>query len=91
MMKEKWSSTGGVLSAFFSSVCCIGPLIFSALGAGAGATGFLGASARFAASITPYRLLFVLLTFGCNSIKGRKVPPWFHHTSPSYGFSWLFL
>ena len=62
-MKEKWSSSGGILSALFSSICCIGPLIFSALGAGAGATGILGASAHLAAWMTPYRPFFVLLTF----------------------------
>jgi mercuric ion transport protein len=61
--KEKWSTIGGVFSAFLSSICCIGPLIFSALGIGAGATGFLGGSARFAAFIAPYRLFFVVLTF----------------------------
>lgn len=61
--KQKWSTAGGLLSAFFSSICCIGPLIFSALGVGAGATGFLGSSARFAASIAPYRPFFVGLTF----------------------------
>lgn len=60
-MKEGWSTVGGVLSAFLSSVCCIGPLILSALGVGAGATGFLGGSARFAASMVPYRPFFVLL------------------------------
>lgn len=61
--REKWSTVGGLLSAFFSSICCIGPLIFSALGVVAGATGFLGRSARFAASIAPYRPFFVGLTF----------------------------
>lgn len=62
-MKKGWSAVGGVLSAFLSSVCCIGPLILSALGVGAGATGFLGGSARFAASMVPYRPFFILLTF----------------------------
>ncbi|TAK00522.1 MAG: mercury transporter MerT [Candidatus Manganitrophaceae bacterium] len=62
-MKTGWSTIGGPLSAFLSSVCCIGPLILSALGIGAGATGLLGGSARFAASMVPYRPLFVLLTF----------------------------
>jgi len=62
-MKKGWSPVGGVLSAFLSSVCCIGPLILSALGVGAGATGLLGGSARFAASMVPYRPFFILLTF----------------------------
>lgn len=62
-MKTGWSTVGGPLSAFLSSVCCIGPLILSALGVGAGATGLLGGSARFAASMVPYRPFFVLLTF----------------------------
>jgi len=77
-MKEGWSSVGGVLSAFLSSVCCIGPLILSALGVGAGATtGLLGGSAHFAASMVPYRPFFVLLTFaflglGFYSVYRRK-------------------
>ncbi len=61
-MKERWSAIGGVIAAFFASVCCIGPVGFAALGVGAGATGFLGGSARFAASMAPYRLFFVLVT-----------------------------
>lgn len=63
-MKKGWSNVGGVFSAFLSSVCCIGPLILSALGVGTGATGFFGGTARFAASMVPYRPFFVLLTFG---------------------------
>lgn len=61
-MKKGWSPVSGLLSAFLSSVCCIGPLILSALGVGAGATGLLGGSARFAASMVPYRPFFILLT-----------------------------
>jgi len=61
-MKERVPIIGGVLAAFFSSFCCIGPVIFAALGVGAGATGFLVGSARFAVSMTPYRPFFVLAT-----------------------------
>jgi mercuric ion transport protein len=61
-MKERLPIIGGVLAAFFASVCCIGPLIFAALGVGAGAAGFFGGSARFAASMIPYRPFFVLAT-----------------------------
>jgi len=37
-------------------------VILGALGVGAGAVGFLGGSARFAAVMTPYRPFFVLAT-----------------------------
>ena len=47
-MKKGWSTVSGLLSA---------------LGVGAGATGLLGGSARFAASMVPYRPFFILLTF----------------------------
>jgi len=62
-MRKELSTAGGLLSAFLSSVCCIGPVIFSALGIGAGAAGLLGASARFSALMIPYRPLFILLSF----------------------------
>jgi hypothetical protein len=52
-MKEGWSTVGGVLSAVLSSVCCISPLILSALEVVAGATGLLGGSVRFGASLVP--------------------------------------
>lgn len=63
-MSGRWAA-GGVASAALSSICCVGPLIFSALGVGAGATGLLGGSARFAATLAPYRPLFVILALGC--------------------------
>lgn len=59
-MSRGWTA-GGLLSAALSSICCTGPLLFSLLGVGAGATGFLGESARFAAALAPYRLFFVVL------------------------------
>jgi len=59
-MKERGLGIAGAFAAFLSSVCCIGPVVFAALGVGAGATGFLGGSARFAAFMTPYRPFFVL-------------------------------
>ena len=61
-MKESLFGIGGALSAFLSSVCCVGPVIFAALGAGVGATGFLGGASRFAAFMAPYRPFFVLVT-----------------------------
>ena len=59
-MSPGWTA-GGILSAALSSICCAGPLLFSVLGVGAGATGFLGESAQFAAGLAPYRLFFVAL------------------------------
>jgi mercuric ion transport protein len=58
----KITSIGSVLSAFLSSVCCIGPLIFTALGVGAGASGFLASSAEVAKALVPYRPFFMSLT-----------------------------
>lgn len=61
-MGVKMTATGSILSAFFSSLCCAGPLIFTALGVGAGTTGLLAASAEFAQGLVPYRPLFIGLT-----------------------------
>ena len=55
---------GSLVSAAIASLCCLGPVLFAALGVGAGATGFLGGTARFAKALVPYRPLFILLTFG---------------------------
>lgn len=58
----KVTAIGSVLSAFFSSVCCIGPLIFTALGVGAGSAGFLAGTAEFTKALIPYRPLFIGFT-----------------------------
>lgn len=59
----KITGIGSILSAFFSSLCCAGPLIFTALGVSAGTTGFLASGAQFAKGLVPYRPLFIGLTF----------------------------
>jgi len=56
---KKLPIIGTLLSAFLASVCCVGPVIFAALGVGAGATGILAASADLAASFVPFRPLFI--------------------------------
>lgn len=59
----KITSIGSILSAFFSSLCCVGPVIFTAIGVGAGTTGFLAGTAQFVKALVPYRPLFVGLAF----------------------------
>ncbi len=56
------STAGGLLAAFLASICCIGPVIFAALGVGVGATGFLADTAGFLKVLLPYRPLFIGLT-----------------------------
>lgn len=53
---------GGIVAAFFASICCIGPLVFAALGVGMGATGFLADTAGFLKGLLPYRPAFIGLT-----------------------------
>jgi len=55
-------SVGGLSAALLASVCCIGPLVFAALGVGVGATGFLAGTAGFLKGLLPYRLAFIGLT-----------------------------
>jgi bacterioferritin-associated ferredoxin len=55
-------TVGGLLAAFLASVCCIGPVVFAALGVGVGATGFLAGTADFLKALLPYRPLFIGLT-----------------------------
>lgn len=55
-------SAGGLLAALLASMCCIGPLIFAALGVGAGATGLLAGAAGSLKAFLPYRPLFIGLT-----------------------------
>jgi mercuric ion transport protein len=59
---EKTTAVGGLVAAFFGSVCCIGPLLLAALGVGVGATGFLGGTAGVLKSLLPYRPVFIGLT-----------------------------
>ena len=62
-MNVKLTAIGSILSAFFSSLCCVGPLIFTASGVGAGAPGFLAGLAAYAKALVPYRPLFIGITF----------------------------
>ena len=56
------SSVGGLVAAFLASICCIGPLVFAALGVGVGATGYVAGTAGFLKALLPYRPLFIGLT-----------------------------
>lgn len=62
-MESKTSTVGSLISALFASVCCIGPVFFAALGVGAGATGILADTARSLGWLTPFRPIFILITF----------------------------
>ncbi len=55
------ASLGGIIAAFFASLCCIGPVVFSALGVGVGATGVLASSAGFLKAFVPYRPFFIVV------------------------------
>lgn len=55
-------SIGGLSAALLASVCCIGPVIFAALGVGVGATGFLAGTAGVLKGLLPYRPAFIGLT-----------------------------
>lgn len=55
-------SVGGLSAALLSSVCCIGPLVFAALGVGVGATGFWAGTAGVLKDLLPYRPAFIGLT-----------------------------
>lgn len=73
----KIPTIGSILTAFFSSLCCIGPFLFTTLGVGAGATGFLASTADFAKALVPYRpyfigLTFILLAMGFFSVYRKK-------------------
>lgn len=56
------TAVGGLVTAFLASICCIGPLVFAALGIGVGATGYLVGTAGFLKALLPYRLVFIGLT-----------------------------
>jgi mercuric ion transport protein len=59
---EKTTAVGGLMAAFFASLCCIGPVVFAALGVGVGATGVLAATAGVLKDLLPYRPAFIGLT-----------------------------
>lgn len=56
------STTGGLLAAFLASICCIGPVVFAALGVGVGATGLLANTAGVLKALLPYRPVFIGVT-----------------------------
>lgn len=62
-MRDKRFTLGSVISAIFASVCCIGPVFFAALGVSAGATGLLADTARTLSWLTPFRPIFIGVTF----------------------------
>ncbi len=53
MNKAVLSTSGSIMSAFLASLCCIGPVVFSLIGAG---------SLGFAAAFEPYRPYLLVLT-----------------------------
>ena len=55
-------SVSGLSAALLASICCIGPLVFAALGVGVGATGFLADTAGVLKGLLPYRSAFIGLT-----------------------------
>ena len=55
------ASMGGIIAAFFASFCCIGPVVFAALGVGVGATGVLASTAGFLKAFVPYRPFFIVV------------------------------
>ena len=56
-MTGRWWSTGSVLAAFATGMCCIGPLLFSVLGLST------FASLWILRHLVPYRNLFFAVTF----------------------------
>ncbi len=56
-MTGRWWSTGSVLAAFATGICCVGPLLFSALGLST------FASMWILRHLVPYRNLFFAVTF----------------------------
>jgi mercuric ion transport protein len=57
MGKTLLAGTGGVLAALLGSLCCSGPVVFAALGIGAGLAGL-------ARALEPLRPLFGVMTVG---------------------------
>jgi mercuric ion transport protein len=62
------ASAGGLITALLASVCCIGPILFAALGIGAGVTGLWASMAGFLKTLLPYRPWFIGLTALCFGI-----------------------
>jgi len=56
------ASIGGLAAAFLASLCCVGPLVLTALGVGVGATGLLAGTAGVLKALLPYRPWFIGLT-----------------------------
>jgi mercuric ion transport protein len=61
------------VAALLASVCCIGPLVFAALGVGVSATGFLAGTAGFLNALLPYRPWFIGLAALCFGISFYRV------------------
>jgi len=55
------ASLGGIIAALFASLCCIGPVVFAALGVGVGATGIMASTAGFLKAFVPYRPFFIIV------------------------------
>ena len=64
MIRETVSLIGSILTAAFSSACCLGPAAFALIGAGAGTAGVLGGAAGFIKALMPYRPLFMVMAVG---------------------------
>ncbi|HXF92097.1 MAG TPA: mercuric transporter MerT family protein [Nitrospiraceae bacterium] len=56
------TSIAGLVAAFLASLCCIGPLVFAALGVGIGVTGALAGTAGFLKALLPYRPWLIGMT-----------------------------
>jgi mercuric ion transport protein len=70
-------SFGGILAAFLASLCCLGPVLFAALGVGVGATGFLASTAGFLKAFVPYRPFLIgasLLAIGVGFYLAYRKP-----------------
>ncbi|MCS6896649.1 MAG: mercuric transporter MerT family protein [Nitrospira sp.] len=61
------TAAGGVVAAWLSSLCCLGPLLLAAIGVGAGATGFWASAIEIMKALLPYRPLFVAVAILCFS------------------------
>jgi mercuric ion transport protein len=59
--RAKTTAIGGLLAAFFASVCCLGPWFLAALGVSIGATGGLAGTAGMLRVLLLYRPLFIVL------------------------------
>jgi mercuric ion transport protein len=56
---QQTPAVAGLVAAFLASICCIGPVIFAALGVGVGATGLLAHTAGVLKVLLPYRPVFI--------------------------------